>query len=390
MFKKNKVRSIALVPDRFASYRYTVFKRLSDFQNNGFYLTIYADIEEDVPGLKLVDSRHCDRDYLNGGISWVRIRNIAVRGICFWQTGLLRLAFLKEHDVHVYWGEAHRFSTWLSAMLSLARGKKVVFWTHGIYGNEGLIKGWMRQNFYRLAHQLLVYNNFGKDQLVKSGFSPKKLHIIKNSLDCQMQNKLFNKYGSLVCERKLALFSESDRVLIFIGRLEPQKRLKMLLDALKILNKGINHNYKLLIIGDGSHYKELRTYTDTECLSQDIVFYGACYEDEELAPLIMMSDVCVSPGEVGLTAMHSLIYGTPVITHNNFAEQMPEFEAIRPNVSGAFYEYNDVSDLCLKIKEVIELVDIDVITSDTCRQSVLQSYNEDYQMQIFNEMLNCL
>ena len=72
--------------------------------------------------------------------------------------------------------------------------------------------------------------------------------------------------------------------------------------------------------------------------------------------------------------MHSLIYGTPVVTHNNFAEQMPEFEAVRPNVSGAFYKYNDVSDLCLKIEEVIELVDIDVITSNTCRQSVLQSY----------------
>ena len=44
----------------------------------------------------------------------------------------------------------------------------------------------------------------------------------------------------------------------------------------------------------------------------------------------------VSPGNVGLTAIHSLSYGTPVLTHNNFNNQMPEVESIQPGFNGYF------------------------------------------------------
>jgi glycosyltransferase involved in cell wall biosynthesis len=390
MLDRNKTKSVALVPDRFASYRYTVFKRLSDHQENGFFLTIYADIEEDIPGLKLTDAKYCDRDYSNGGISWVRVRNLAVRGICFWQTGLFRLAFSKEHEVHVYWGEAHRFSTWGSVLIARLMGKTVVFWTHGIYGNEGFLKHHIRVLFYRMADALLLYSDYGKGVLVEAGFPAEKLHVIKNSLDCQKQNELFEASGSFFRKNKLALFSEEDRVLVFIGRLEPQKRLKMLLDALKRLNQNTSVSYKLLIIGDGSLSDELRDYAEIENLSRDVVFYGACYDDAVLAPLIMIADVCVSPGEVGLTAMHSLIYGTPVVTHDNFAEQMPEFEVIRPGESGAFYRYNDLNDLCVKIESVLDGVDCGQVTSESCRTCVLQEYTTDYQLSVFREMMNGL
>jgi glycosyltransferase involved in cell wall biosynthesis len=388
--KGNNIKSVALLPDRFASYRYTIFKRLSDFKENGFYLTIYADTEEDVPGLKLVDASYCDRDYLNGGISWVRIKNIAIRGICFWQTGLFRLACSKEHDVHVYWGEAHRLSTWISAVFSRILGKQVVFWGHGIYGNEGRLKGWVRRSFYRLSNVLLVYSDYGKDLLVERGFASNRIYVIKNSLDCQKQNEFFFKKKSRAELAKLELFSEQDRVLIFIGRLEPQKRLQMLLEALVILNRGAEEHYKLLVIGAGSQRASLLQLAEGLNVSSDVVFYGACYDDEILAPLIMMADVCVSPGEVGLTAMHSLIYGTPVVTHDDFAEQMPEFEAICPGVSGAFYEHGDLGDLCAKIEQVIGLIDSGVINSNGCREIILKCYTKEYQVGVFNEMLEAL
>jgi glycosyltransferase involved in cell wall biosynthesis len=48
-------------------------------------------------------------------------------------------------------------------------------------------------------------------------------------------------------------------------------------------------------------------------LDDFIVFYGESYNERELAPLIALADVCVSPGNVGLTAIHALTYGTPVI-----------------------------------------------------------------------------
>jgi len=387
MLKDYETLSVALVPDRFPSYRYTVFKRLSHFKENGFYLTIYADTEEDIPGLKLVESSYCDRDYLNGGISWVRIRNFGVRGICFLQTGLIRLALSKEHDVHVYWGEAHRLSTWASVIISRLMGKQVVFWTHGIYGNEGFIKRHIRVLFYRMADGLLLYSDYGKRVLVEYGFRPSDLYVIKNSLDSRLQDEHYSSNLESVSSVKQRYFSEQDRVLVFVGRLEPQKRLDLLLDALCRLNVKDADSYKLLIIGDGSQHTKLIELAERFGLTDRVHFYGACYDDEMLAPLIMMADVCVSPGEVGLTAMHSLIYGTPVITHDNFSEQMPEFEVIVTEKSGAFYRFDDVGDLCSKIEEVVTLVDRAVITSESCRACVLEHYTEEYQLQIFKEML---
>ena len=59
----------------------------------------------------------------------------------------------------------------------------------------------------------------------------------------------------------------------------------------------------------------------------------------------------VSPGKIGLTAMHSMTYGTPVISHNNLDKQMPEFEAIVPGMTGDLFEYNDVKDLSITIEK---------------------------------------
>ncbi|MDQ9823525.1 glycosyltransferase, partial [Acinetobacter sp. 163] len=55
----------------------------------------------------------------------------------------------------------------------------------------------------------------------------------------------------------------------------------------------------------------------------------------------------------GLTAIHALSFGCPIITHNNFSEQMPEFEAIKPSKTGYFYQQGDVADLKDKIRKVI-------------------------------------
>lgn len=43
--------------------------------------------------------------------------------------------------------------------------------------------------------------------------------------------------------------------------------------------------------------------------------------------------------------MHSLVFGTPAITHNDFPHQMPEFETIKDGVTGTFFQYGNVDSL---------------------------------------------
>ncbi|MDA9017984.1 glycosyltransferase family 1 protein, partial [bacterium] len=66
-----------------------------------------------------------------------------------------------------------------------------------------------------------------------------------------------------------------------------------------------------------------------------------------------MSDLMISPGNVGLNCIHSLAYGVPVLTHDNFTYQNPEVEAINEGVTGMFYEYQNFDDMTLKIEKWI-------------------------------------
>lgn len=59
----------------------------------------------------------------------------------------------------------------------------------------------------------------------------------------------------------------------------------------------------------------------------------------------MASSVTVAPGKVGLTAMHSMVYGVPVVTHGDASDQMPEWEAIIPGKTGSLFQSGNVQSL---------------------------------------------
>ena len=76
-----------------------------------------------------------------------------------------------------------------------------------------------------------------------------------------------------------------------------------------------------------------------------------CFDEKINAELIYNADLCVAPGNIGLTAMHVLMFGCPAISHNNFKWQMPEFESIIPGHTGDFFEYDNVEDLARSISQ---------------------------------------
>ena len=386
---------IGLVPDRFTHYRYPIFKLLSQERKNDFSLVIFADTEDVKEGIyrgvNAIDPRFCDLDIENGGVRWERTHDFYLKGVCVWQTGLIKIALDRTYDVIVYWGDAYRLSTWVSALIARFLGKKVVFWTHGIYGNENWFKFWLRIYFYRVANALLLYGSRAK-RLLKPFMNPgQKMHVINNSLDYEIQDSIYKKLSdSDLIDIKGRFFSPEDKVLCFIGRLEPRKKLHLLLDALIRIRANNTAPIKLLIIGDGSERANLEALTAQLGLTNDVVFYGACYDDEETVPLLAMSDILVSPGGVGLAAMHALISGTPIITHNDFSNQMPEVEAIQDGVNGCFFANEDSNDLADKILDCFRYLNEGVISAESCRNVILTTYTPDFQRDVFIKMLKNL
>ena len=163
----------------------------------------------------------------------------------------------------------------------------------------------------------------------------------------------------------------------------------MLIKAASILNdRGCPCN--VLLIGDDSEREKLNKLVMEEGIADRVCFYGACYREEEIAPLIMLSEVCVSPGEVGLTCIHSLVYGTPVISHDNFDRQMPEYEAIRPGHNGDFFKCGDLDHLVCTIRKWLKTDRRRNEIANTCHEVIDRYYNPQRQLESINNAIHGL
>lgn len=146
-------------------------------------------------------------------------------------------------------------------------------------------------------------------------------------------------------------------------------------------------NCNMLFIGSGPEQETITNIAEKLGLLDNIHFYGPAYIEEDIAPLIMMSDVCIAPGEVGLTAMHSLVYGVPVVTHGNYDEQMPEYEAIVDGYSGSFFRQGKVDDLVDKIKGWIKITEKDKVRKQ-CYDVIDKYYNPYYQLKVISAVVS--
>ena len=289
------------------------------------------------------------------------VRNYWFKRRMLWQRGLISELMSGEYDAVIYLGNAYFLTTWLGAIISRLRGKRTLMWSHGLYGDESWWQRKVRTWHYSLAHGLMLYGNWSRRLLLDRNFESDSLYVIYNSLNVPKQDQL---YKELVEQQALNanLFDDTSRpTLIFIGRLTKQKKIHMLLEAAAILKRR-KKLANILIIGAGDERNRLESRAEELSLSDCVCFYGACFDEDTNARLIYCSDICIAPGEVGLTAMHAMAYGTPVITHSNRSKQMPEFEAIIDGESGTFFTENDSNSLANSVD--------DWLTNHTDRQKV--------------------
>jgi len=318
-----------------------------------------------------------------------RIRNIWLKKkVLFWQSGALRIALKSDCSVIVFLGECYCLSTWLSAIICRLRGIRVVFWGHGIYGNESTLKLTLREIFYRLAHQHLLYEHRAKKLMIAQGFKSEDLYVVFNSLDYDRQKALREQYRSLSKQAVYPFFKNPDLpILVFIGRLTMAKKLGMLLHAVTSINEA-KIRINLVFIGDGSERAKLEKLGQKGVAEKWLHFVGACYSEEEIGRYLTVSDLCVSPGNVGLTAIHSLSYGTPVCTHGNLSNQMPEAEAIVDGYNGFYFKENDVNNLMEGMKKWFSTNQNRELVRERCFEVVDTYYNPDYQLTVFNRVID--
>jgi glycosyltransferase involved in cell wall biosynthesis len=297
----------------------------------------------------------------------------------YWIAGSVNLLF-KPTTKYLLTGETICLSNWATLLFSKIVRKKVYVWGHGWYGKESRFQTIVKKFYFSLCDGVFLYGNYAKQLMISNGINENKLHVIYNSLDYQKTKAIRNQLKKTGIYQ--AKFLNKNPVLIFIGRVEPVKKLNQIIEVLlKMRMQKMLLN--LVIVGDGSQINSLKSAVEKAGISEQVWFYGQTYEEQVIGELMYNADLCISPGNVGLTAIHSLSYGTPIITHNNFPRQMPEFEAIESGITGDFFEEEDVDSLRAVIEKwLIKHKEKDEKLIEACYKRVNDFYNPGYQVQV--------
>lgn len=354
-------------------YRTGIFKLISDEFDADFFF-----------GDSMADVKKMDYSVLHGPVHESHVKRCG--GISY-QPGVIGLLW-RNYTTYLMLGDTRSLSTWLFLLLSKFHpNKKFFLWTHGWYGKESTIEKFLKRVFFRLPNGgVFLYGNYARSLMTKDGFNPDKLFTLHNSLDYDSQLITREKLSKTAIYKNH--FVNDNFNLVFIGRLTPVKKLDMILKAMAICSKEYKLDVNCTFVGGGTEEQRLKSLADSLGLKEKVWFYGACYDEVQIGELIYNADVCVSPGNVGLTAMHSLVFGTPVITHNDFKLQMPEFEAIIDGKTGAFFQSGSSAQLAQVIHDwLVNNKDRREEVRFACYKEIDDSWNPYFQLKVLKEHL---
>lgn len=364
---------VDFITSQASHYRAPLWQRLlEDDKVNALFLS--GEGRNDIKPIDLTEARwEGKRD------NFRVLRNIFVKRILIWQCGALAHVRKTDADVLVLLGNMYVISMWFAVWLARRRGISVLFWGHGLYGREGLLKRWLRVQFLALADCNLVYGEYARGLLIQNGVEPRRIRVVYNSLDHARQLVLRDTMVQPSFIPARGWFKDASvPLLLFVGRMASRKRLDLLIDAVRSLrDKG--QIYNLLLIGDGAETEPLRKLAND--LKGQVHFYGSCYDEEELGRLIANADLYVSPGNVGLAAIHALTYGTPVCTHDNITKQGPEVEAIVNGRTGVLFDYAEM-DITGAVQCWFYSVADRQTVRTLCYQEIDEKWNTENQAQL--------
>lgn len=297
-------------------------------------------------------------------------------GNVLWQHGLIRLVATRDYDAVILLGNAAHVSSWLAAVIARARRRKVVFWTIGWHRPDAGLRKAVRLAFYRLAHQLWLYGDHGRRIGISMGFPADRLVVVRNSNDLR---------GSGSTSASTA---EKSAIVGLVARLTPAKRVEQLIEAAAVL-RGRGSPVRVVLAGEGPATSALRSLAVR--LDVPVDFVGPLYDPADLSAFYAPLSVTCIPAAAGLSVIQSLGHGVPVVTDDDDDSQMPEAEAVIPDLTGSRFSAGDIGDLAHELQFWIdEMATRPDEVAGACRDEVRARWNAETQVGLMLEAIDRL
>lgn len=183
----------------------------------------------------------------------------------------------------------------------------------------------------RRSDTVLVINEGLKDVVLKLGAPPERTSVLRTGIDDRQfspdngDNSLREQFG----------LTSGDIVLFFMGWLY---RFSGLREVARQLTESTNKNVKMIIVGEGDAYEDLKRIQAENNLEGRLILTGK-KPYEELPGLISIADICVLPAYPTEKIMQDIV---PIKLYEYMAMQKPVISTRLRGVMREFGESNGV------------------------------------------------
>jgi D-inositol-3-phosphate glycosyltransferase len=183
------------------------------------------------------------------------------------------------------------------------------------------------------------------------GRSPRQFAVIPPGVDAS----IFRPQSKELCRRELDI--DADRVILFVGRLDPMKRLDLLLRSVSELASAQREGLRVLVVGGNDEQDQVAAHhyhrMATELGIERIVELRSNVPQDELALYYSAATVCAIPSayeSFGMVALESMACQTPVVAFNVGGIAT----TVQDGCTGFLARQGDAVDFARKLTEALE------------------------------------
>lgn len=298
-------------------------------------------------------------------------------GELLWHSAQWRHLNRGEADVACLSWNVRYLSLLPSLLRARARGIPVVLWGHGRSKNETAPRRRLRSLLASLGSALVFYNQRTADDYLVRGWARERVYVAPNSLDqAAIENAIAawaEKPEQLEAFRKMQSLKK-DYTLIYVGRIY-KRGFDVLLAALARVRTKLPQ-VKLVVIGKLSEEsRHLESLASELGLEGAVRWLGPLYDETQIAPWMLSATAMCFPRQIGLSLMHGMGYGLPVITDDDMDQHGPEIEALRDGFNGRLYHRGSPESLADIILQTLSDKRILANMSAAAKHTVETEYN---------------
>ena len=298
-------------------------------------------------------------------------------GKLFWHPAQWRVVDGRRGDVAILCWNA-RFLSLLPALIrARLAGVPTALWGHGFSKAEASWRARLRWLPARLANALIFYDFHTAEQWAREGLPREKIFVAPNGLDATRIERAAMAWRGDP-ERLTAFRREhlpgSGPTMIYIGRIQPENRVDLAIDALAGLARSAP-DARLVIIGSGAPEAALRDQAASLGITDRVTWVGERYEETDIAPWMLAADVLVYPRNAGLSLIHGFNYGLPAICCAPRSAHNPEIWALEDGVNGLLCEHADGAAIADAVR---------ALTGDAARHQAMREKARDSATRIYN------